>query len=105
MKRIVQVIALFALGLLIGSVSAQQPKPAPVVPDGLQARFWKAQAAVQADRSAVQAANDSFARDQGQLQAVVKELTDLCGKDFEPQMSPKGDPACVAKPVPSTKKP
>jgi hypothetical protein len=97
-KRIIQFATILVIGLCVGVMTAQTK--APAISDSLQARFWKAQAAVQADKSAAQAAAENMTRAQAEFQEVIKELTDLCGKEFEPQMNSKGDPACVAKVVP-----
>lgn len=104
MKRILQLTALLALGLLIGAASAQT-KPAakppvvakvPTIPDALQAKFWKAQATLQSDAATSQQAQQKLQQSRTAFEAVIKEVQAACA-DFVPAMSPAGDPVCVAK--------
>lgn len=79
---------------------AAPPKP-PTIPDALQAKFWKAQATMQFDSAAAERAAQKLNQSRAAFQAALKELQAACGKDFEPQMNPSGDPVCVAKQKPA----
>jgi hypothetical protein len=81
-------------------LAAQTPKPAavPTIPDAVVSRFWKAQSQVQQAESSLQNAR-------AQMGAVVTQMGDACGKDFQAQMNTQGDPACVAKPAAKETKP
>ena len=105
MKRIAQLVTLMLLGFCVGTLLAQQPKPRPTVSAELQARFWKARRRCRLATTSFQQAQQKTTKAQGEFQAVIKELDDLCGKDYEPQMNAKGDPACVVKPRAEEMKP
>lgn len=86
--------------LLALPLAAQAPKPpaTPTIPEPVLTRFWKAQSQVQQNEAMLQNARAN-------MQAAVTEMQTACGKDFQPQMNPQGDPACVAKPAAKETKP
>lgn len=75
-----------------------QAKP-PVLSDAQKAAFWKAQAVKTQAEAEAQAVEQKVAQARTNFSAAVKQLTDACGADFQPQMSKDGDPVCVAKPA------
>lgn len=82
--------SLFVIVALALPLAAQDPKPpaTPTIPEPVLTRFWKAQAQVQQNEAALQNAR-------AKMQAAVTEMQTACGKEFQPQMNPQGDPACV----------
>ncbi len=81
---------------------AQTPKP-PSIPEAVKLKFFKASSEAQASSAQAQQAAQVAKQKQDAYQAVVKELRDACGKDFEPTMDKAGDPACGVKPEPEKK--
>jgi len=76
--------------LLTSALSAQTPKP-PTIPDGVQAKFWKAQSQLKSAQEALQNA-------QKQSEEAIAEIQKACGTNFVPQLGPTGDPICAPKP-------
>jgi hypothetical protein len=68
------------------------PKPAtpPAIPDGLTAKFFKAQSQLVQEEAAVQQKRAAF-------QEAVSALQKACGSDFQIELGPQGDPVCTAK--------
>jgi hypothetical protein len=98
MKRYV---ALFAGLVLSASLVAQTS--APVVPEALALRFFKAQSQSQSARTALEQTpqwKDAQAK-QAVLDSVINEFVALCGNQFHPQLNDKGDPVCVENPKPA----
>ena len=94
---------LFALTLTVSAQTPAKPevKP-PVLSDAVKAHFFKAQAEAIAAGDQARDARDAAQAKQTVLQTVVREVTDACGKDFQPQIDPPtGDLVCVAAPVPA----
>lgn len=75
--------------LLFSTVALGQA--APQITDAQRAEFFKAQ-------SKLMAASEQAKGAQTEFQAAVTRLQAACGEKFFLQMSPAGDPACVAKP-------
>ena len=97
MKRIG--ITILAGGMLFPVLAAAQTSKAPVPSDALKLKFFKAQSEMIQAGDAAKQANQEAQQTQVKFQGVVKELTDFCGKDFQPQLDPKTkDPVCLAKP-------
>lgn len=92
-------IAILAGGILFPVLLVAQTPNAPVPSDALKANFFKAQSEMIQAGDAAKQANQEAQQTQVKFQGVVKELTDFCGKDFQPQLDPKTkDPVCLAKP-------
>lgn len=108
MKRIIQITTLFIVGLCVGAMLAQQPKPTvkpapvaanhppPAIPETMQKDFWKAQAQMTNAEANLRSAQQA-------AQQAVQEIQRACGADFQPQSDAKGDPVCVPKPAPPPK--
>jgi hypothetical protein len=88
------------LSMVLSLPLAAQTKT-PTITDAQKAAFWKAQAQLQADSSAANAAQEKLNKTRGAFEAAVKALNDTCGKDFHAQMDSNGDPTCVANPKPT----
>jgi opacity protein-like surface antigen len=91
------ILAFIALLAFTAVVAAQAPKPLlpdtvkpPVISDRLRGDFFKAQFEMQAAAAQVQQTKQTA------MQAVVKEVQDACGKNFQPQLTPDGDIGCIA---------
>lgn len=103
------ILAFIALLAFTAVVAAQAPKPLlpdtvkpPVISDRLRGDFFKAQAEMQAAVAQVQQAQQAAQTKQTAMQAVVKEVQDACGKNFQPQLTPDGEIRCAAVvPVPA----
>jgi hypothetical protein len=91
MKRILWLTAILVFGFCVGAALPQSKVEPPKIPDATIAKFWKAQSQLQQAQAASQAAQQA-------MQAVVAEIQKACGEKFQAQMSPAGDPVCVAKP-------
>lgn len=80
-------------------------KTAPVVSDKLQKDFFKASAEFQGAQTAVTQATTTAQQKQAVLQTAVKDITDVCGADYHPEVNAAGDPVCVEtkKPEPAKK--
>jgi hypothetical protein len=93
------------LGIIAGCAIAahtETPKAVPVIPDAIRAEFFKAQVKAGEAQQALQQTPQYKASQEAQnaLQGAISAINGICGKDFQPQMSPAGDPICVAKPLP-----
>ena len=79
------------------SALAQTPKP-PTISDAVKLKFFKAQSEMQTAQNVAREATQTLQQKQVALQSVVSEISNVCGKDFQPQMDKSGDPVCVANP-------
>lgn len=79
-----------------------KPKTAPVIPDALQTQFWKAQAIMQSDGAAAQAALQKATTSRQDFQTVLGELQKACGAGYRPGLDPKQNLICQeeVKPAP-----
>jgi hypothetical protein len=94
MRTLILATALIvALPLAAQTTKQVTPAAAPAVPtisDAQRAEFFKAQSMM--IQSATQAKTE-----QSNFQAAIAKLQQTCGETFTLQMSPSGDPICVAK--------
>ena len=97
MKRYV---AIFASLVFAASLSAQTS--APVVPDSLALKYFKAQSQAQQAQTVLEQTPQwkEVQSKQEVLRSVIQEFGTLCGSKFHPQLDSKGDPICEANPKP-----
>lgn len=95
-------LALSLAALFLLAAPQPQQKTAPTIPDALQAQFWKAQAIMQSDGAAAQAAIQKATTSRQEFQAVLGELQKACGAGYHPGFDPKQNLVCQeeAKPAP-----
>jgi hypothetical protein len=83
----------------VKKTDAADKKVPPPISDRLRGDFFKAQFEMQAVAAQVQQAQQAAQTKQTAMQAVVKEVQDACGKNFQPQLTPDGDIGCIAAPA------
>jgi len=83
---------------------ATKPKDTPKISPEVQAKFWKAQSAMQAADEQQRVATQDNQQKHVAFNAVVMEMRGVCGDGFNLNMSSDNDPVCQAKPAEPVKK-